>query len=178
MTDGAGRPVPREFFRAQGGGTIEFARPGHYLLSAMSGAVAAECAIEVGRPGSVNLARLASVTASGEENGGLAPRFAVDGDPRTRWGSNHRDGEWISLDFGRERTISRCAIDWENARAAEYRLEARAENGEWRTVAKCESTAAGRAEHAFAPVRARHFRITGVRRSTDYGISIFEIDVR
>ncbi|MBR3087050.1 MAG: discoidin domain-containing protein [Kiritimatiellae bacterium] len=178
MTDSAGRPVPREFFRAQKGGTIEFARPGRYLLSAMSGAVAAECAIEVGRPGSVNLARLAKVSASGEENGSLAPRFAVDGDPRTRWGSRHRDGEWISLDFGRERTISRCAIDWENARAAEYRLEARAENGEWRTVAKCESTAAGRAEHTFAPIRARHFRITGVRRGTDYGISIFEIDVR
>jgi len=178
MTDGAGRPVPREIFKAQKGGTIEFLRPGRYLLSAASGQTAAECAIEVGRPGDVNLARLAKVTASGEENGGLAPRFAVDGDPGTRWGSRHRDGEWISLDFGRERTISRCAIDWENARAAEYRLEARAENGEWKTVAKCESAAAGRAEHAFAPVRARHFRITGLRRNTDYGISIFEIDVR
>ena len=178
LMDASGRAVLRDAYRGRGGGRIEFLRPGRYRLQAVSGPLTAECAIDVGRPGSVNLARLATATASGEENGGLAPRFAIDGDSATRWGSRHRDGEWICLDFGKERTISRCMIDWENARAETYLVEVATEGGAWRTVATGKTDSAGRVEHSFASVHARRLRITGLARNTDYGISIFEIDVR
>ena len=178
LVDATGRSVPREAYRSRGRGQIEFLRPGSYRLQAATGVLAAECVIEVGRPGGVNLARLATATASGEENGSLAPRFATDGDPATRWGSRHRDGEWLCLDFGKDRTFSKCVIDWENARAETYLVEVSTDGSAWRTVAKGKTDSAGRMEHTFAAVRARRLRITGLTRNTDYGISIFEIDVR
>ena len=156
----------------------EKASPGPSVVSFTLPQASAAFTRSASGPGSVNLARLATATASGEENGGLAPRFAIDGDPATRWGSRHRDGEWICLDFGKERTISRCVIDWENARAETYLVEVATEGGAWRTVATGKTDSAGRVEHSFASVRARRLRITGLTRNTDYGISIFEIDVR
>ncbi len=127
----------------------------------------------------VNLARLATVTASGEENGGLLAAYAVDGDPKTRWGSLHRDGEWLQLDFGRPRTVSRATIRWEHAHARRYRIETSDDGEKW-TSAVENHAVSNPANDAVAwrPVSARYLRLTGLERNTDYGISIFELDIR
>lgn len=127
----------------------------------------------------MNLARLARVTASGEENGGLLAAFAVDGDRTTRWGSRHRDGEWIQLDFGTPRTVSRATIQWENAHARRCRIEGSPDDVKWTTLVDShEVKNPGADTLTWRPTSVRYLRLTGLDRNTDYGISIFELDVR
>ena len=160
------------------GGLFMAAKPGVYTLKANVDGVKAECVIAAQALKDVNLARLATVTASGEENGGLKPEFAADGSMKTRWGSRHRDGEWIKFDFGREREVSKIVIDWEDARAESYVVELSDDGLEWSAVATVMQNEGGRQTHSWNPRKARYLRLTGLARNTGYGISIFEADIR
>ena len=173
-----GRKAGAKQFSAKKGGYFTFNVPGEYTLRAKLGGLVAECRIEAMSLKSANLARLAAISASGEENGGLAARFAADGDPKTRWSSRHKDGEWIVFDFGRERTISSCAVTWENARASEYVVETSTDGAKWSEAVRVSDNPGGRQEHPFKPVKATKLRITGLKRNTQYGISIFETEIR
>ena len=173
-----GAKSPPDSYKLRKGGVFVPLKPGKYVLSAALGGVSATCSVTAGELKDVNLARLAAVTASGEENGGLLARFAADGDMKTRWSSRHRDGEWIAFDFGCERMVSSCTIEWEHARAEEYSIEVSTDGVAWKRVADVAGNGGGRREHRFAPVKARALRITGRKRSTPYGISIFETEIR
>ncbi len=154
-------------------------RAGSYTLTVTLQGVKATASIVAKNLADVNLARLAKVTASGEENGGLLAVYAVDGDPKTRWGSLHRDGEWIQLDFGRPRRVSRATVQWENAHARRFRIETSVDGEKWTTVV--ESHEVTKPENdlvTWRPVSARYLRLTGLERNTNYGISIFELDIR
>lgn len=154
-------------------------KAGRYTLSVTLQDKTASATIVAKNLADVNLARLATVTASGEENGGLRAANAVDGDPTTRWGSLHRDGEWIQLDFGKIRTVSTASIQWENAHARRYRIETSLDGAKWTAVVKNHTVAAPAHDTvSWRPVSARYLRLTGLERNTDYGISIFELDVR
>ncbi len=173
-----GRRAGAKLFSARKGGYFTFNAPGTYTLRAKLGSLVAECRIEAVPLKEANLARLATVTASGEENGGLAARFAADGDAKTRWGSRHRDGEWISFDFGRERMVSSAAISWENARAEAYKIETTADGVRWQEVCSVPRNEKSETLDSWRPVKARKLRITGLKRNTSYGISIFEVEIK
>ena len=160
------------------GGLFVAAKPGVYTLKATVDGVKAECVIAAQALEDVNLARLATVTASGEENDGLKPAFAADGSMKTRWGSRHRDGEWIKFDFGREREVSKVVIDWENARAESYVVELSQDGVKWSAVATVTHNDGGQQTHSWNRQKARYLRLTGLTRNTGYGISIFETDIR
>jgi hypothetical protein len=51
--------------------------------------------------------------------------FVFDGDADTRWSSSqdNSDPQWIYIDFGAERRVSKLLIHWENAYAAEYEVQ-------------------------------------------------------
>ena len=160
------------------GGRMAMLKPGAFKIYAKLQGVLAVCEVSSVALKDANLARLASVAASGEENGGLAARFAADGDMKTRWGSRHKDGEWIVFDFGRERTVSSAAITWENARAESYKIEVTSDGAKWHEVVSVPDNDKNETLDTWRPVKARKLRITGVRRNTSYGISIFEVEIK
>ena len=151
--------------------------PGGYKIGALLDGQLAVANVTVRDLKDVNLARLATVTASGEENGDLAAGNAADGDMKTRWGSRHRDGEWIKFDLGCEREVAKVVLFWENARADSYKIEVSTDGVKWNTVFHTSSNDGGRQEHAFKQAKARYVRITGLSRNTDYGISLFEVEI-
>ena len=55
--------------------------------------------------------------------------------PKTRWGSAHKDGEWIEVDLGDVYTVNRVVLVWENARATDYDIEVSADGEKWTTAA-------------------------------------------
>ena len=152
-------------------------KAGDYTVTFTLGALRASAQVKVATLAEINLARLGTVSASGEENPGLAASNAVDGDAKTRWGSAHRDGEWIAFDLGRRRTVSRADIHWENARADHYRIEVSEDGAAWRTVLDVPHAKGGRESVSWKPVEARCVRLTGLTRNTPYGISIFEFEL-
>ncbi|MBO6120387.1 MAG: discoidin domain-containing protein [Kiritimatiellae bacterium] len=125
----------------------------------------------------IDLARGRAARASSQENAGLGAENAVDGDPKTRWGSAHKDGEWIEVDLGDVYTVNRVVLVWENARATDYDIEVSADGEKWTTAASVRGGKGGTETVELKPSAARKLRVKGLRRNTGYGISLFSLSV-
>ncbi len=121
-----------------------------------------------------NLALHRPCTESGHENEGCLPENATDGDDGTRWGSLHKDGEWIMVDLQQEAKLYKLRIHWETAYASLYTVELSDDGKTW-TYSQDVSSDGGWDDIMLGDHKARYVRITGKKRSTDYGISLYEI---
>jgi hypothetical protein len=103
-------------------------------------------------------------------------RYAVDGNPATRWSSRFHEPEWITVDLGTVSDIARVRLLWEEAYAKEYQLQVSDDAAAWATVASVTEGDGGIDEHAVS-ARGRYVRMHGVKRSTPYGLSLWELEV-
>jgi hypothetical protein len=101
---------------------------------------------------------------------------AIDQDWGTRWSSNFNDNEWLAVDLGSQARVDSARITWEHAFAQQYAVQSGTSlTGPWTTV----TTVNGR----FGPqtvnlgVTTRFLRMLGIKRATQYGYSIWELDV-
>ena len=128
-----------------------------------------------------NLALGKPVTASSEENAGCLKANLTDGDVATRWGSEHRDGEYVTVDLQQQCYIDHIVLRWETAYASTYELALSDDATNWRSVTLA---SAGGVEtiilstlHAqLTTSRGRYIRLTGVERATQYGTSLYELE--
>lgn len=125
-----------------------------------------------------NLALGKGCTESSHENAGTLKEGATDGDLTTRWGSTHKDNEWLQVDLGEQAKIYKVCIRWEASYAAEYRIELRdTENGD----VTYSRTGTGKSndwtELALGDHQGRYVRLVGVKRGTQYGTSLYELEV-
>jgi hypothetical protein len=103
---------------------------------------------------------------------------AVDGVYNTRWSSNFTDNEWLALDLGGAARIDNVRITWEHAFARRYALQtADLWNGPWTTAATIDDGQFGTTLSPSIGVSARYLRMLGLQRATQYGYSIWELDV-
>jgi CxxC motif-containing protein (DUF1111 family) len=116
-----------------------------------------------------------SATASSSERGDLGPQAAIDHDDRSRWSSGFTDNEFLTLDFGKSETINRVRIDWENAHAIAYELQVSDDNANWTTIKSVDNSAGGTEDLTGLNGHGRYLRMKGIKRSSNYGYSIFEI---
>lgn len=125
-----------------------------------------------------NLALGKTCTASSYENDGSKPAGATDGDLNSRWGSAHQDGEWLQVDLGENANIYKVRVRWEAAYASEYRIELRNSEDGAVTYSK---TGTGKSndwtELTLDDQTGRYVRLTGVQRGTQYGTSLYELEV-
>jgi hypothetical protein len=153
---------------ACGGGSADSTANAPRTLSAMKvqgGAVAAaETALTP-----------ASAIASSSERGDLSGAAAIDHNEGTRWSSGFSDDQWLTLDFGSTQTITRVRIDWENAHATQYLLQVSDDNSNWTTIKTVDNSQGGTEDLTGLNGQGRYLRMQGVKRSTNYGYSIFEI---
>lgn len=132
----------------------------------------------VSQSASINLALNKVATASGEENAGLSPTAAVDGDLTTRWSSDFNDNAWITVDLGSEQTFNRVVFLWENAHANAYQIQTSHDNVDWSNTVYTQNASKGGAEDfTFPTTTARYIRMQGVQRSSQYGYSLYEFEV-
>jgi acyl-homoserine lactone acylase PvdQ len=120
-----------------------------------------------------------TATASSYETGLLnsPPSRAVDGDPATRWASDWSDPQWLKVDLGNEQTIRRVVLQWESAYASAYKVEVSRDNVNWQQVFATSNGNGGEDVARFAPATARYVRVTGTKRATSYGYSLYEFQV-
>jgi hypothetical protein len=103
---------------------------------------------------------------------------AVDGVYSTRWSSNFTDNEWLAVDLGSVARIDSVRITWEHAFAKRYALQTGSSiNGPWTTAVTIDDGAFGTALSPGIGVNARFLRMLGLQRATQYGYSIWELDV-
>ncbi|MEU0671069.1 discoidin domain-containing protein [Streptomyces lavendulocolor] len=128
---------------------------------------AAETLLSQGRP----------ATASSQEGDAFTPGAAVDGDTTgTRWASQWRDGEWIQVDLGSSKNLSRAVLIWEAAYGRSYRIEASDNGTDWRTLRTVTGGDGGTDDLALSG-SGRYVRMQGVARSGGYGYSLWEFQV-
>lgn len=121
-------------------------------------------------------ARVSSVEARDDVKD---PAHLVDGDPSTRWASASVDPSWAMVDLGRTRAFNTVALHWDQAFAAEYRIQVADDpDTGWRTVASVRGGDGGRDEVRFDTVQARYVRMLGERRADpQWGHSLHELAV-
>ena len=114
-------------------------------------------------------------TASASERGDLGAAAAIDHDENTRWSSGFSDDQYLVLDFGQSVAISRVRIDWERAHASQYLLQVSNDGTNWTTIKTVNDSQGGVEDWTGLSGQGRYLRMQGVKRSSDYGYSIFEI---
>jgi F5/8 type C domain len=124
-----------------------------------------------------NVALSKTATASSHERGAYnsPPANAVDGNPATRWASDWSDD--LQVDLGAVQRVGRAFLRWEASFAKGYRIEVSTNGTQWRQVF---ATAEGNGvtdNVSFTPTDARFVRMTGTQRGTNYGYSLYELEV-
>lgn len=122
------------------------------------------------------ISRGAKVSATSTERSDLRPEFAVDGDTGTRWASEFSDPQSITLDLGSVQPVRGVRLLWEGAYARRYAIEASKDGETWETIAAIRSGRGGEEVHR-ANLDARYIRMSGERRGTNYGYSLWEFEV-
>jgi beta-galactosidase len=127
--------------------------------------------------GTVNLALGKPATSSGNENGGLGPLNAVDGNLTTRWSSAFVDPSWLEVDLGSPVNINNVVLRWENAYGKAYQIQVSNDGQTWTTVYTQTAGLGGVETLTFPTVVDRYIRMYGTARATQYGYSLFEFEV-
>ena len=130
-----------------------------------------------GSGGSSNKALNKPVTVSSTENAGTPGSAAVDGNTGTRWSSAFSDPQWIRVDLGSTQTVTRVKLNWEAAYGKAYQIQTSTDGTTWTTRYSTTTGDGGIDDITFAAVSARYVRMYGTTRATQYGYSLWELEV-
>lgn len=110
---------------------------------------------------------------------GYPGSYAVDGIASTRWSSSFSDPQWIYVDLGTTRTITRVLLNWETAAGRDYTIQtAAATAGPWTTIKTVTgNTTPGAKDYTGLSGSGRYVRMSGTARTTTYGYSLWAFDV-
>ncbi len=136
-----------------------------------------------------NLALNKTATASSIESAKLTAAKAVDGSTArgltlsddSRWASLSTDPQWLVVDLGARFNINCVKIFWETAAGKDYQIQVADTNDantSWNTVKYVYGNAeSGNLNYSGLSGAGRYVRIYGTARATQYGYSIFELNV-
>lgn len=113
--------------------------------------------------------------SSSDERGDLSAAAAIDHNAETRWSSGFSDDQYLTLDFGTSQPINHVHIEWENAHATQYLLQVSDDNANWSTIKSVDNSQGGTEDWTGLAGQGRYLRMKGIKRATQYGYSIFEI---
>jgi beta-glucosidase len=110
------------------------------------------------------------------ESPGLIASNAVDGDLTTRWSSRFSDLQWIYVDLGTRKDIERMILHWEKAYGEAYQIQVSDDAVNWTDIY---STTAGDGgvDNLEVSGTGRYVRMYGTKRGTDWGYSLWELEV-
>ncbi|GAA3388054.1 discoidin domain-containing protein [Streptomyces roseoviridis] len=118
-----------------------------------------------------------TATASSQEGGAFSAAAAVDGDlTGTRWASQWSDAQWLQVDLGAVRDLSRVVLTWEAAYGRNYEIQVSDNGTGWRTVKTVTGSDGGTDDLAVSGT-GRYVRMNGLVRSGGYGYSLWEFQV-
>lgn len=120
----------------------------------------------------------AGKTATASTSTAIMPAsLAVDGAAGSRWESAYSDPQWIYVDLGKKEKLKTIVVKWEAACAKSYELQVSNDAKKWKTVYATSDGRGGVEEISLKPIKARYVRVNGLKRATEFGYSIYEIEV-
>jgi hypothetical protein len=126
--------------------------------------------------GTANIAQGKTATASSTESASFPASNAVDGNTGTRWSSAFSDPQWLEVDLGSSQSICQVTLQWETAYGKAFQIQTSTDNSAWTTIY---STTTGTGGIQTLPVTGtgRYIRMYGTARGTQYGYSLWELQV-
>lgn len=137
----------------------------------------AAVSVTVSAATSPNLALNKPTFTSSTENGGTPGSAAVDGDATTRWSSAFADPQWLYVDLGASYSLSRVKLIWEGAYGKDYQIQTSADASTWTTIKTVTGNTALTNDLTGLSGTGRYVRLYGTARGTQYGYSLYELEV-
>ena len=120
------------------------------------------------------------VRAQASSDGGSAyvAELAFDGNTTSRWTSAFRDNEWLEGYFDRPVGIEQIVIKWETARASDFSMYLLDAKTNWIQIDRRTGSTGPEDSLTFSrPLPARGIRILCEHRATEWGNSIYEVNM-
>ncbi|MBE5958813.1 MAG: hypothetical protein E7254_08130 [Lachnospiraceae bacterium] len=136
-----------------------------------------EVTTETATKTSVNIAKNCYAYASSEESQELKAVNVTDTDMDTRWSSSWSDNQYVVVDLGRVYEVNKVALYWEAAYASRYVIEYSVDGVSFSGINSYSLDGAKKEIVEFLPVEARFIKINCTKRATQYGVSLFEMEV-
>lgn len=122
-----------------------------------------------------NLALSKTASASRAESG-YGAALAVDGNATTRWWAKSTSTQWLKVDLGSIKTISKIALRWHSYYATEYEVRVSTDNSTWTRVADANYGKGGLETWSFSGRNVRYIQIYCQRASSYNGFAIYELE--
>ena len=126
---------------------------------------------------SLNLATNKNVTASSTEAGFNTADNVNDRNINSRWSSEYTDDEWIAIDLEYTYALDSIRITWEAAFASAYEVQVSSDGTNWTTIQSVTGNTQTDNFFVLNQPEAQHIRMLGISRATEFGYSIYEIEV-
>lgn len=125
-----------------------------------------------------NLALNKPIASTSNEAPDLSAEKAVDGNLNTRWASQWSDPHALMVDLQDLYDIKAIHVTWEAAYASRYKIEVSTDRQAWTTVVSETNGNGGKDEWPVNESASyRYVKITGLQRATEWGYSIYELEV-
>jgi len=123
-----------------------------------------------------------ALASSFDETPDWAPKpdamTVADASLETRWSSGYNDKEWICVDFGKAKTVTKIVIKWEQAYATSFEISTSNDAKDWKKLIQLDNQTGGTNEIAVPPTTCRYVKLLGLARvNADWGISIWELEL-
>lgn len=101
----------------------------------------------------------------------------TDGSDGSRWASSYNDNEWIYVDLEKPTEIGHITLKWEDAHAQSYKLQVSDDAVTWRDIYQNNNSKGKNEEIKIKPVTARYIKLLGLKRVSQWGYSLYELEV-
>jgi hypothetical protein len=128
----------------------------------------------------VNLAlnQMIEVSSSENDQGMIRSRlYAIDGDYQTRWSSLYEDHQWLEIIFSNVYEITIVKIYFEAAYARQYRLLGSIDRNDYFLIYEDFQAQGGLVFIELEPTDVLYLKLELIQRATQWGFSIYEIEV-
>jgi hypothetical protein len=125
---------------------------------------------------SVNRLQFRNVYSSTIENVSYLPTYSVDSLQKTRWSTEYKDNQWLLINMAKKYELQQMKIHWEAAFGKQYEVQVSTDSINWQTVYTENNSDGGYDWILFKPVVAKYLRLNCIKRGTQWGFSIYEIE--
>jgi len=115
-------------------------------------------------------------SSSSQQVPAMAVSHLIDGDPTTITGGAFSPGHWFQVDLGQPSTLSGAQITWDVSNPEGYTLQTSLDGQQWLPAYTMRDSLGGIETLYFAPRQARYLRLASPERTSDWGVSIFELE--
>lgn len=149
-----------------------------YELSVSDGLLSSSTQVTVVVNTGVNIALNKQVSASSVESNQLSANLVNDGNIYTRWSSAFKDSQYVDINLGNSYKLYKALLRWEAASAKNYSLKVSNDAIHWRYLyMEYNGNGGNDTIDLGGYTKARYIRLTGEKRNTEWGTSLFEIEV-